>query len=284
MKAHDIISAAQFTREQIESLFARADAMSQGEPPRMLEGKTLAALFYEPSTHTRASFERAMQTLGGVFDLRADTNPALEQTIARIDADALVLRHPVAGAANIAADAAAMPVINAGDGTGEHPTEALAQLHALRAEKQTIDGLRIALVGDLKNGRAAHSLAILLAQFDVRVSLVAPAAMSLPYDLSDGMRARGLSVEETNDLPRVLEQVNAVILACVESKHWTDTKQFEKMSGFYKLEHIAAQVRAGTWLAGTWSDGAKILADAYRKVGASAVAVRMGLLMQVLAD
>ncbi len=287
LKGVDIVSATQFAREDIGRIFQRADdfaaELERGAPARALDDKTLAMLFYEPSAHTRQSFEDAMQRLGGNVVAVAKTS-ALAETIATVRADALVLRHPATGAAQIAADAAAIPVVNAGDGTGEHPTEALAQLYALRAEKQTIDGLRIALVGDLKNGRVAHSLALLLAQFDVNVSLVAPAPMSMPYDISDSLRAHGLSVEETNDLPRVLEKADAVILARVEQKYWSDAKLFEKMRGFFSLENIVAQKRAGTWLAGTWEGGEEILAEAYRQTSASGLAVRMALLAEVIAS
>ena len=284
-KNADILSASQFARGDIENIFARADEFSaRTEPFHWLDGKKLALLFYEPSVRARESFESAMNALGGGVVAAGDaTNAAgFVDAVRSIAADAIVLRHPDTGAAQIAAEASPVPVINAGDGAGEHPTQALAELYTLRAEKKTINGLRVAIVGDLKNGRVAHSLGLLLAQFDVYVSLVAPAAMSMPYDLSDAMRARGNTVEETNDLPRVLEKADAVILSRVEKKFWSDAKQFEKMSQFYRVENIAQTKRADAWLGGTWQDGGKILAEANAKTQASALLVRMALLAKIL--
>jgi len=285
LKSQDILSAAQFSREDIENLFQRADEFSaRTEPLHVLDGKKIALMFYEPSVRTRTSFEDAMSALGGGTWAIGDANNAagFVDAVRSIAADAIVLRHPDAGAAQVAAEASPIPVINAGDGNGEHPTQALAELYTLRAEKKTINGLRIALVGDLKNGRVAHSLGLLLAQFDVYVSLVAPAAMSMPYDLSDAMRARGITVEETNDLPRVLEKADAVILARVEKKYYDDAKKFEKMSQFYRVENIAQNKHADAWLGGTWQDGEKILAETYAKTQASALVVRMALLADIL--
>lgn len=284
LKNVDFVTAAHLSHEEIENLFERADKFStHTEPSHLLDGKKLVSLFYEPSAHTRSSFENAMKMLGGNIEAGDTKNPAgFVDTVRSIAADVIVLRHPDVGTATTAAEASGIPVINAGDGPGEHPTQALAELYALRTQKKTINGLRIAIVGDLKNGRVTHSLGLLLAQFDVYVSLVAPAAMSMPYDLSDAMRARGITVEETNDLPRVLEKADAVILARVDQKYFDDAKRFEKMSQFYRLENIAQSKRADAWLGGTWQDGEKILAEAYAKTQASGLAVRTALLMEIL--
>jgi aspartate carbamoyltransferase len=285
LKTKHITNAAQFARADIEEIFARADALS-GQPEKILGGKTLAMLFYEASAHTRPSFEFAMNALGGSsFQAGDERNAAgFVDTVRSIAprVNAIVLRHPDTGAAHIAADSSPVPIINAGDGAGEHPTQALAELHALRSEKGKINGLRIALVGDLKNGRTAHSLALLLAQFDVYVSLVAPAAMSLPYDLSDAMRARGITVEETNDLTRVLEKTDAVILSRVERRFFDDVKRYEKMSQFYRAQDIEANQREGMWLGGTWEGADEILTATHVKTRESALRVRMALLSEIM--
>lgn len=285
LKNTDLLSAAQFSRDDIENLFQRADEFSaRAEPLHLLDGKKIGLMFYEPSVQTRTSFEHAISTLGGVVVNGGDANNAagFVDAVRAIAAEAIVLRHPNAEAAAIAAEASPVPIINAGDGNGEHPTQALAELHALRAAKKTINGLRVALVGDLKNGRVAHSLGLLLAQFDVYVSLVAPAAMSMPYDLSDAMRARGITVEETNDLPRVLDKADAVILSRVEQNYFEDAKKFEKMSQFYHLENIVQTKRADAWLSGAWQDGEKIMIEAYGKTQASSLVVRMAVLTEIM--
>lgn len=284
MRAKDILTAAQFTRTDIEDIFRRVDEFT-GSPSQLnvLRGKSLGQLYYEPSNQTRTSFENAMIRLGGKL---ATGNPAdpgsFVDAVHDLAADVIVLRHPEMGSAQIAADSTSTPIINAGDGKGEHPTQALAELATILQEKKTINGLRIALVGDLKNGRTCHSLALLLSQFDVYVSLVAPAAMSLPYDLSDAMRARGITVEETNDLPRVMEKADTVILSRVEKRYFADSKQFEKMSRFFILDQIAAQKPSKTWLGGNWDGGDTILDEAYRITRTNGDLVRMVLLTELL--
>lgn len=285
MKGKDILSAAQFSRSEIENTFKRADEFAASDSQlQLLHGKKLALLMYEPSVRTRISFENAISALGGSILAAEDIvkETGFVDAVHTIASDGIVLRHPERGAAQIAAEATSTPIINAGDGSGEHPTQALAELYTIRKQKKTINGLRIALVGDLKNGRAAHSLGLLLARFDVYASLVAPAAMSLPYDLSDAMRAQGITVEETNDLSRVLEKADAVILSRVDKRYFADAKQYEKMSQFYKLEQIAAQKPSGTWLGGAWESGETILAEAYRETSGNAKYVRMALLAEIL--
>ncbi len=249
LKGGDILTARQFTREQIEQLFSMADdfaaRLAKGERLRMLDGKLLATVFYEPSTRTRLSFEAAMQRLGGGVISVAEAKTAssvakgetLSDTIRTIAnyADAIVLRHPDIGAAQIAADATSVPILNAGDGAGEHPTQALLDLYTIRAEKKTIDGLRVALVGDLKNGRTVHSLARALSLFKVDFSVVAPAALSMPTEVSDYLRERDFVVEETNDLARTLQKADVVYMTRVQKERFSDQKQYEKMKNFFIL-------------------------------------------------
>ncbi len=245
----DILTAGQFSRAQVEHLFSRADdfarRLGQGERLRLLDGKLLATVFYEPSTRTRLSFEAAMQRLGGgVLSVaeaksassvvKGESLPDTIRTIANY-ADAIVLRHSEVGAAQVAADASAVPILNAGDGAGEHPTQALLDLYTIRNEKRSIDGLRIALAGDLKNGRTVHSLARALSLFKVDFSFVAPAALSMPPEISDFLRTRGLGVEETNDLARALEQADVVYMTRVQKERFADVKQYEKLKDFFIL-------------------------------------------------
>lgn len=249
LKGRDILTAAQFSRGDIEELFAIADGfatrLDKGERIRVLDGKLLATVFYEPSTRTRLSFESAMQRLGGgVISVaeaktassvvKGETLPDTIRTIAGYS-DAIVLRHPEGGAAQVAAEAADVPVLNAGDGTGEHPTQALLDLYTIRKERGKIDGLRVALVGDLKNGRTTHSLARALSQFQVDFSLVAPAALAMPAEVTEYLRGREFAVEETNDLARALQQSDVVYMTRVQKERFADPKQYEKLKNFYIL-------------------------------------------------
>jgi aspartate carbamoyltransferase len=239
LKGADILNAAQFTRAQIETLFASAnDFATHDARSNALVGKLLATLFYEPSTRTQLGFQAAMQRLGGgILTANALHEEPIADAIRSIAgyADAIVLRHADTGAAQLAADATDTPIINAGDGTGEHPTQALIDLFAIASEKKTIDNLRIAIVGDLKNERATHSLARMLALFRVDVSLVSPAAMALSPDVSDVLRETGLSVEETNDLGKTLQKADVVYMTRVRKECFSDLKQYEKMKNFYVL-------------------------------------------------
>ncbi len=249
LKGADVLTAAQFLRDQVEEIFLRADdfaaRLDKGERVRALDGKLLATIFYEPSTRTRLSFEAAMQRLGGgVISVaeaktassvvKGETLPDTIRTLANY-ADAIVLRHPDIGAAQIAAEASSVPIFNAGDGAGEHPTQALLDLYTIRAEKKTLDGLRIALVGDLKNGRTVHSLARALSLFKVEYSFVAPAALSMPTEVSDYLRERGFNVEETNDMAKTLQKADVVYMTRVQKERFADVKQYEKLKNFYIL-------------------------------------------------
>ena len=255
LKGIDVLTAAQFSREQIEQLFARADdfaaRLNKGERIRLLDGKLLATVFYEPSTRTRLSFEAAMQRLGGgVISVaeaksassvvKGETLPDTIRTIANY-ADAIVLRHSEIGAAQVAAEASSVPILNAGDGAGEHPTQALLDLYTIRAEKKTIDGLRVALVGDLKNGRTVHSLARALSNFKVEFSLVAPAALAMPTEVTDYLRAKDFVVEETNDMARSLQKVDVVYMTRVQKERFADVKQYEKLKNFFILNRAVIE-------------------------------------------
>ena len=179
-----LINTEQLDRKTVESLFTLADSL-EGVRNNSLSGKILATLFYEPSTRTRFSFESAMARLGGAVISTenakefssAAKGETLEDTIRVMNsyADALVLRHPEAGAAERAARVSSIPVINAGDGAGHHPTQALLDVYTIQKSLGKVDGITVALVGDLKNGRAARSLVALLTQFSsISFTLVSP--------------------------------------------------------------------------------------------------------------
>lgn len=304
LKGADILTAAQFSRKQIEQLFARADdfaaRLDQGERLRLLDGKILATIFYEPSTRTRLSFEAAMQRLGGSVIsvaeaktassvVKGESLPDTIRTIAQY-ADAIAMRHSEVGAAKVAADASAVPILNGGDGTGEHPTQALLDLYTIRAEKKTIDGLRVALVGDLKNGRTVHSLARALSNFKVEYSFVAPAALSMPAEVSDYLRERDFIVEETNDLARSLQKADVVYMTRVQKERFADIKQYEKLKDFYILNRqLVEQAKPGLVVMHPLPRVDEIATDvdatpnaAYFRQMRNGVYVRMALLAEVL--
>ncbi|MHC4862409.1 MAG: aspartate carbamoyltransferase, partial [Planctomycetota bacterium] len=184
----DVISPRDFEKDEILFILDVASRFEELAAP-LLQGKILAALFFEPSTRTRLSFESAMHRLGGQclgFAEKGVSSVAkgesLRDTIRVVEAycDAIVLRHPVEGAARVAAEATSRPVINGGDGANQHPTQTLLDLYTIRKEKEGIDGLKIGFLGDLKYGRAVHSLVETLCHFDVEITLISPHSLRLP--------------------------------------------------------------------------------------------------------
>jgi aspartate carbamoyltransferase catalytic subunit len=194
LEGRDLISIFDLSDREVEALFDLADTMCESIRGRLAlaDGRIMSTLFFEPSTRTRLSFEAAMQRLGGGVISVAEasvTSVAKGETIAdtaRIVesyADVIVLRHPLEGSARVAADYASVPVINAGDGPHEHPTQTLLDLYTIRREKGKLEGLSVALVGDLRHGRTVHSLAFGLARFGVSVTCVSPPGLEMPEQL-----------------------------------------------------------------------------------------------------
>ncbi|HEV2414168.1 MAG TPA: aspartate carbamoyltransferase [Candidatus Dormibacteraeota bacterium] len=247
-----IIESQQFSRAYLEDLFARADEIKR-EPHHFigrLAGQVMAALFYEPSTRTRLSFEAAMLRLGGqtmgTDNAREFSSAAkgetLEDTIRIVSgyADVIVLRHSEEGAAKRAAAVSDVPIINAGDGPGQHPTQALLDLYTIRAELSRVDGVGVAMVGDLANGRTVRSLAYLLSKFkDVRLWFVAPPQVAMRDDLKAHLDEHHVQWVETQDLDAVLPEVDVVYMTRIQKERFTDLEAYEKVRGVYKMDRKA---------------------------------------------
>jgi aspartate carbamoyltransferase catalytic subunit len=244
----DVLQADQFTTDDMELILERAAtyeaALTAGEKLDELRGKILATLFFEPSTRTRLSFEAAMQRLGGrvlsvseAKSTSASKGESLHDTIKTVDgyADAIVLRHPEVGAAEVAARATRKPVLNAGDGAGEHPTQSLLDLYKIRKEQGRVEGLTISLVGDLKHGRTVHSLATLLSQFRVSFQFVSPQALQMPRDVVQRVQARGVSVRETDDLGRALAESDVVYMTRIQRERFADPAEYDRLKDAYVL-------------------------------------------------
>jgi aspartate carbamoyltransferase catalytic subunit len=241
-----VISSEQFDRPLLDSLFARAAALD-GVRDRRLAGRIMASLFYEPSTRTRLSFESAMHRLGGsvIGTEAAHTfssaikGETLEDTIRMVTgyADVIVLRHDQAGAASRAAAVSAVPVVNAGDGPGEHPTQALLDLYTIQRELGRIDGVHVAFCGDLRFGRTARSLALLLALYPgIRCSFVAPEVVQINRDILDRLDARGVRHTLTSKLTDVVGDVDVVYQTRIQKERFTDPVQFEQARSATRID------------------------------------------------
>jgi len=243
-----VIESQQFSRPLLDDLFNRADEM-RADPHRAagrLQGRVMAALFYEPSTRTRLSFESAMLRLGGrtmgTDNAREFSSAAkgetLEDTIRIVAgyADVIVLRHHEDGAARRAAAVSDVPVINAGDGKGQHPTQSLLDLYTIRDELGRIDGVRVAMVGDLFNGRTARSLAYLLSKYrDVEVWFVAPPQVAMRHDIKQHLDHHGIPWHETEDLDAVLPEVDVVYQTRIQKERFADEASYRAVKGIYVI-------------------------------------------------
>jgi aspartate carbamoyltransferase len=247
----DIISVKQFKREDLEYIFGVAHEM-RGMVERvgtfdLLKGKILANLFYEPSTRTSSSFTAAMERLGGsvipINEVRYSSvskGESLPDTVRTLEcyADVIVLRHPETGSAAIAARAARKPVINAGDGVGEHPTQALLDMFTIFEELRggSVDGMTVTMLGDLKYGRTVHSLARLLSLFNVRINYVSPDILRMPRDVMDEVGAKGVPQAEFASLEKVLPETDVLYVTRVQKERFEDPAEYEKVKGAYVID------------------------------------------------
>ena len=237
-----LLSPSDLPRPLVEELLDRALAFELGGADDRRHGSLLAAVFYEPSTRTRFSFEAAMHRLGGQV-LSAESaakassaakGESLEDAIRVISgyADAIVIRHPEIGAADRAASAASVPVINAGDGAGHHPTQALLDLYTIRKELGRLDRLRVALVGDLRHGRTVRSLASLLARFPGNeLVLVSPPGLRLGEDVRAALG--DTQMEETTDLEEVLPSLDVLYQTRIQAERFESREAYERYRGIY---------------------------------------------------
>ena len=246
LKGRDIVTIADLTRDEIGALLDQArrfeSAVTSGEQLRLLDGKILATLFYEPSTRTRLSFESAMLRLGGgvisVAEAKTSSSAVKGETLFDTGkmiegfAHIAVIRHPENGSAAELARGADIPVVNGGDGTGEHPTQALLDLYTLVREKGTLDGLHVALVGDLKNGRTVHSLSQALARWDVSLTFVAPETVKMPAEVMEKLQAN-IEVQETTDLMSALRKADVAYITRIQKERFADPAEYEKLKGAY---------------------------------------------------
>ncbi len=245
-KGRDIVSIEDFSQPEINHILTVSKKM---EPlaksgSDMLKGKILATLFFEPSTRTRLSFETAMLKLGGNYIGFAEPDIAsvrkgesLADTIRTVEnyADIIALRHSLEGSAKLAAEFSKVPVINGGSGAQEHPTQALIDLYTMRKEKGKIDGLKVALVGDLRYGRTVHSLAYALALYDVELFLVSPESLRMRKDVLDTINSK-IPVTEASNLDEIMPKVDVLYVTRIQKERFPDPTEYAKVKGTYRVD------------------------------------------------
>jgi aspartate carbamoyltransferase catalytic subunit len=246
----DIISVKQFNRDDLEYVFGVAHEM-RGMVERvgtfdLLKGKILANLFYEPSTRTSSSFTAAMERLGGsvipINEVKYSSvtkGETLADTVRTLEcyADVIVLRHPETGSAAIAAKAARKPVINAGDGIGEHPTQALLDTFTIVEELGRLDNLNVTLLGDLRYGRTVHSLARLLSSFTgIKLNYVSPEILRMPQEVMGEVAEKNVPQAEYSSLEKVLPETDVLYVTRVQKERFEDPADYEKVKGAYVID------------------------------------------------
>jgi len=244
-----VISVHDLSTEEIIDVLDRAEGMldvARGEAVEdRLKGKILASIFFEPSTRTRLSFETAMNRLGGGVIGFAGTEATsvvkgetLADTIRMVSgyADAVVLRHPQEGAAKLAIEFSDVPIINAGDGAGQHPTQTLLDLFTIRREMGRLEGLNISLIGDLRFGRTTHSLAPALARFGNTINLVSPKGLEMPNGVVGFLEGAGMLGEVSHSLEDIVPKTDVLYVTRIQKERFPDPVEYEKVAGVYRVD------------------------------------------------
>ncbi len=245
----DILRTDTLSDEELELILSTAarfegELKAKGQLNNMA-GQIMAALFFEPSTRTRLSFESAMHRLGGAVITVADPKTSsaakgesLADTARTVEqyADVIAMRHPRQGSAQEAADAVQIPVINGGDGAGQHPTQALLDVYTMRQEKDTLQGFTMTLAGDLKYGRTVHSLVHLLVRFGMRLIFVSPPGLKMPAQITARLRENGTDVRETTELAAAMRESDVVYMTRIQRERFADPAEYEQLKGSYVID------------------------------------------------
>jgi aspartate carbamoyltransferase catalytic subunit len=246
MRHEHIISAKQLSREDVTEVLDRATeiAADPGAVADRHDGALLGLLFFEPSTRTKMSFTAAIKRLGGdVVDMgtiessSVKKGESLADTVRVVEgyADALVLRHPAEGSAMMASEFVDVPLINGGDGAGQHPTQTLLDLFSIR-ENAGLDDITVGIMGDLKYGRTVHSLAYALTNFDVRQHFVSPESLQLPRNVRYDLHEAGAAIEEHTDLEDVLPSLDVLYVTRIQQERFADESEYHEVAGEYQID------------------------------------------------
>jgi aspartate carbamoyltransferase catalytic subunit len=248
-----VISIRDFGREDILRVLSVAARMEAEDNYGLLEGKVLGTMFLEPSTRTRLSFAAAMLKLGGqVLDFGTSEQSSFKKGESLSDAvrvvagycDVIALRHPWEGAARLAAEISGRPVINAGDGANQHPTQTFLDLYTIQKVCGRIDGLTVGFVGDLKYGRTVHSLVTALARFDCRQVFVSPPVLAVPRELLHELDGAGVRYEQSQDLRRLLPSLDILYCTRIQQERFADVVEYERVKGAYRINRALLEEAA----------------------------------------
>ena len=239
-----LISIHDFTKEEILHILDVAQYFEKNKSQNILQGKVVASLFFEPSTRTRHSFETAANRLGarviGFSDAgntSVSKGETLKDTIKMVSnyVDLIVMRHPLEGSSRYASEVASVPVVNAGDGANQHPSQTLLDLYTIKQTQKRIDNISINMVGDLKYGRTVHSLLQALSHFSPKFTFTAPDELSMPEEYKEFLREKGIPYTETTDLNNSINDVDILYITRVQQERFLDPMEYEKVKNIYRL-------------------------------------------------
>ena len=245
-----LVSIGDFSKEEILKIMELAADFEANPNQRILLGKVIASLFFEPSTRTRLSFESAINRLGGrVIGFSEASNTSISKgesfhdTISIISnyCDMIVMRHYLEGAARYASEVAKVPVVNAGDGANQHPSQTLLDLYSIMKTQGTLDGLHIMMVGDLKYGRTVHSLLQAMSHFGAKFTFVSPVELALPQEYKNYLNEKGLEFVETQDFNKYINEVDIIYMTRVQRERFSDLMEYERVKNAYILRNSMLQ-------------------------------------------
>jgi len=240
----NLISMRDLTKEQILDLVNCAEQIETGNLKPNLSGKIMASLFYEPSTRTQLSFDTAMKRLGGeVISMQGTKGSSVEKGETLADtvrivsqyADIIVIRHYIEGAARYVSEHVDLPVINAGDGSNQHPTQSMLDLFSISKTQNTLQNLRIGIVGDLRYGRTVHSLAYALSKFNPKLFFVAPSLLSLPDYIEEELKDVGVDVWSGESVEEIIDDVDILYMTRIQQERFADPEEYEKVKNTYVI-------------------------------------------------
>jgi aspartate carbamoyltransferase catalytic subunit len=246
MKNRSLVSIDDLGTDEILKILDLAEKFEKNPVQKLLEGKVIATLFFEPSTRTRLSFESAINRLGGKIVGFSDASNSsvskgetLHDTIKMVSSysDLIVMRHPVEGSARFASEVASVPIINAGDGANQHPTQTLLDMYSIRKTQGTLDNLNIFMVGDLKYGRTVHSLMMAMSRWNTTFNFISPEELKMPDEYKLYLENLGLKYYEHQDFTDIISRADIIYMTRVQKERFSDPIEYEKVKNVYVLRN-----------------------------------------------
>lgn len=246
LKNRSLVSITDYNKDEILKILDIAEGFEKNQRQKILSDYVIATLFFEPSTRTRLSFESAVQYLGGSIigfaspDVSSVTKgESLKDTILTVSnySDLIVMRNPMDGSARYASEVAPVPIINAGDGANQHPTQCLLDLYSIRKTQGTLDNLNIAMVGDLKYGRTVHSLVQALSLFNTTFHFVSPESLKMPSSVKTWVKKAGLEYHQYTDFTEVIPKADILYMTRIQGERFPDPLEYEKVKNAYILDN-----------------------------------------------